>query len=86
MSNTKIVLGFILVCLVFSALSYFLRSAEKNYWFSEKSESMKAAEGIVQMFEDECILENEFIIEDISREDDKILVACIGKKIKDLLK
>ena len=80
-SKTNQLLGFILACLIFGMLIFLIGAAEDNEWFSKKPEWVKE---VVQMMEDECVLENNFNIESLSKEDQKNLSACIDKKAKEL--
>ena len=80
-SKTNQLLGFIVACLVFGTLIFLIGASEDNEWFSKKPEWIKE---LVQMMEDECVLENKFIIENLSKEDQIILSACMGKKAKEL--
>lgn len=87
MSKTKQFIGFLIACTVFASILFLLSELRK--YQSANSESHQLIRSILDMFKTECISENELDKNNLTDEDELLIIDCVnqkGKEMKDSFK
>ena len=82
MSKTKQFIGFLIACTVFATILFLLSELRK--YQSANSESDQLIRSILDMFKTECISENELDKNNLTDEDELLIIDCVNQKTKEM--